>query len=434
MGHSFAAYELGRPGFHEGVGALTSEHIYEAEMLKRRYPPYLTTARPGPLDYNVITVGNETQQRHSFEVQLSVVDHVRLAHLERARHREGWFPRPADPREGNTKYVQIQHDGAQYDHAWVGLAPAWRMAVALVIPYLAHYARLLASALTVLYWLTRQTTTGISVGGTGFIVAGEVFRNVVTSWTYYWYNLPRHRFRIFIWFILLFPEVLQLRLILPYQVKRRANSSTWRPTSWYLDKIPPTAREQRSAALSLPKAQLVVLATVMSCAAYAVYNQPTLLIRASHIEGIGDDTDPTQYPGSRIFDRYSEHNAYTLFRQGEEDLALYAYRTPELGHIWRKFMLFPLAQALLSTGQVAQLIMNFRSRTFAGNYALACLFKALALLRISTPFIAGNTHYDGVYLSAAAQVVLVLAEGAQALVYPRVEQGGEGEEKGWQPP
>lgn len=120
-------------------------------MLKRRYPPYLTTARPGPLDYNAITVGNETQQRHSFEVQLSVVDHVRLAHLERARHREGWFPRPADPREGNTKYVQIQHDGAQYDHAWVGLAPAWRMAVALVIPYLAHYARLLASALTVLY-------------------------------------------------------------------------------------------------------------------------------------------------------------------------------------------------------------------------------------------------------------------------------------------
>lgn len=426
VGHWHSAYQIGKAG--EPPGDNSSDRargIYNSqEWKKRRYPPYLTAARAGPLDYRQFTVGNETHLRHSFEVKLSVIDQFRLQVLEnnKRRHSPG--------RE--TAYLQESHDETQKYHALVGLAPFWRTALGYLFPLVAKYSRLAASAFTVLYWATRRTTAGISIRGTSLIIAGEMLRNATGSWDYYYLDMDfkRKQFWAGIWFVLLFPEVLQLRLILPFTLKKMGNRSpSWHPSSWRLQKIPASARERRSGRLDLKPVKLIGLAAALVITAYAVYNHPIRLIEASHNEDDFRDTYRAQYPGSRVLDRYSQINIARW--RNSNDLAYYhryIFRSPKDGPVWRKFMLLPMAQAMLSTGQIAQLVMNYRSKTFAGNYALTCFFKVFALVSIATPFIARTAYSDGLYLAATAQAMLLLTEAAQALVYPRVEQEIEGEE------
>lgn len=424
VGHWHSAYQIGKPGEAPGDNSSDRERgIYNSrEWKKRRYPPYLTVAKTGPLDYRQLTVGNETHQRHSFEVKLSIIDQFRLQVLENSKR---WH---APGQE--TATLQETHDTIQKYHALVGLAPFWRTALGHLLPWVAQWSRLAASAFMVLYWATRRTTAGISIVGTTLTIAGEMLRNVVGSWDYYYLELKRKQFWATIWLVLLFPEVLQMRLIIPYTFKWTDNRTrSWRPSAWRLQKIPAKARERRSSRLDIKPVQLVGLAVVLVIAAYAVYNHPVRLIKASHNEDHYRDTYRVQYPGSRVLDRYSRSHVEKWLDVGDfVNYDKYVFRSPKDGPNWRKFMLLPMAQAMLSAGQIAQLVMNYRSKTFAGNYALTCFFKAIALLSIVTPFIARTAYSDGLYLAATAQATLVLTEAAQALVYPRVEQEIEGEE------
>lgn len=435
MGHWYAAYDTDLPGTPPDTSASRDDsramgQYNWREWRKRRYPPYLTTTEPGPLDYAQVTIGNETQQQHSFQLQLSVVDQIRLGILENKQ-----LP---DKPGANAAYMQHEHDREQRYQALMGLAPRWRIALGFVLPYLANGARLAASALTVLYWATRRTTTGIDICGTRMIVAGEILRNVVGAWDYYYFTLSRKVFWVVIWAVFFLPEVLQLRLVIPYTVTRKG--SPWRHGSWRVLRALQTARERRSARLGQTSLNLLFLAAIVTSAAYWSYNYPVKLLNASHDQASYMDTYPWQYPGSRILDRYSVHHVHKLsywgnafkndrdaFRSNPFKYRKYMFRKPNDGPIWRMFMFVPLSQGLISAGQLAQLCLNFRSKSFAGNYALTCAFKVAALLGLAAPFIAQNAYNNGLFLTAAAQATLVLAEAAQAWMYPRVEQEIDGE-------
>lgn len=278
---------------------------------------------------------------------------------------------------------QQRHDEYEEMHAILGLR-GWRgarLGGSHMLSGLSWTGWVMARLLTLLYWATRTTTTGISLWGTSLLVIGEALRDIAFTYDYYLETLPRWLFYIAIWGILLLPEALQLRAILPTSFEKQGDT-------WIVVDIPRTARERRSARLDISLLHQTVLWIILTAASYVVYGWPLRVLRASQ-------------------DWFSRKQ----------------FEYPYLGEdVFSRMSLLPIAQATVTTGQIVQLVMNYRSKTFAGNYALTCACKVAALGGMAAPFVAGKAYHDGLYLAAVAQGALVLAEAAQAAWYPRVEQ------------
>lgn len=264
-----------------------------------------------------------------------------------------------------------------------------------------------------LYWATRRTTTGISLSGLSFAVTGGILRLIVGTWDYYKFTLEPGVFWLAIWPILLLPALLQIRLLLPFVIEKEKEEGPGRPTALRIVRVPLTARERRSSRLSPTWQQLAGLTVILACAAYATFFHPVRLLGSSHGEDWHEDYD-AMFPATRAWNKWN-YRGYWL----------------EHSHWFRrhfqKIKLLPLAQALITAGQLGQLAMNNRSGTFAGNYALSCYLRAFSLVGLISPFLTGSAYFEGLYLSAVAQAGLVLAEAWQAWRYPRVEQEVEGE-------
>lgn len=359
-GHWRAAYVFGSP-----------------QQSTRRFAPYLSYTTVGPLDKTEVPKAEELRGifPHKLRVRFGIVGHRRLLPLE---NRKSW-----DPNDYDIGSTQRNHDEVELVHSLMGIRGwGWvRHGSGFVLLGVSWLAWLASRGLTVMYWATRSTSTGISVWGTSLIVVGEVLRSFAFTWDYYRSRMPGPLFWIAIWGILLLPELLQLRVIVPKTLERQGQKMR-------VVDIPRTARERRSARADLTERQLGILGAVLTAAAYLVYVRPTRVLRASH-----DRTHRDQYQYPYL---------------GEEVVS--------------KMSLLPLAQALVTTGQIAQLVVNYRSRTFAGNYALTCAFKVISLIGFAAPFVAKKTYNDGLYVATVSQGVLVLAEAAQAWWYPRVEQ------------
>lgn len=393
MGHWYAGYAFGKPMFKDG-----SDEEYEwADWEKRRYPPFFTAPKVGPLDYTAVTLGHEPSLHHSVQFSLTVIDEMRLGLLLNMKE-----PSRPGSRSSDTQHT---HDRMKVSHAMLGIGPRLGVGLGIVLSTLAKGARYAATALTVLYWATRRTTTGISQSGLSFVVAGSILRHIAGTWDYYKYTLKSGVFWFVIWPILFLPALLQLRLLLPFVVETEKENGPGEPTALRIVQIPLTARERRSARLSPTWQQVAYCAAVLACAAYAVYFLPIRLIGASHTDVWHDNYD-AMFPGTRAWKK-QDYGYYFLFRKSK---------------------LLPLALAIVSAGQIAQLVMNYRSDTFAGNYALSCYLRAFSLIGLISPYLTGSSYFEGLYLSAVAQAGLVFAEAWQAWRYPRVEQEVEGEQ------
>lgn len=392
-GHWYAGYVLEMP----------SEPFWR-KLKRRRYPPHFAVPKPGPMDYSKVSIGDETSQRHSIQFRLSIIDELRMAILESMGD--------ADPPGGHSRLVLQGHDRIQRLHALLGVGPRLRVGLSVALSMLARGSHCATVALTVLYWTTRQTTTGISRSGLSFAVAGGLLRNIAGTWSYYKYTLRRSVFCLVIWPIILLPAVLQLRLLLPFVIEEEDTPKG--TTTRRIRKSPCTARERRSVRLSPNWQQLSALTFVLACASYALFRHPVLLLSPTHDDREHQNYDP-MFPGSRAWNTW----------YGEESRN-YVYHSSQ--QVFRRIRLLPLSQALVSAGQLAQLIMNYRSGTFAGNYALSCYLKAVSLIGLIAPFLSGDAYFEGLYLSAVAQAVLALTEAWQAWRYPRVEQEVEGEQ------
>lgn len=391
MGHWYAGYAFGKPLFKEG-----SEDEYEwADWDRRRYPPFFTVPKPTPQEYTAIR--HDSALRHSVHFSLSLIDEVRLGVLLA-------MEQPRDPWE-RKKYIQQAQDRLKLSHAMLGIGPRLGVGLGITISTLSEGARYAATILTVLYWATRRTATGISLSGLTFVVSGSILRDIVGTWDYYRYTLRDGIFWLAIWPILFFPAVLQLRLLLPFVAEKERENGPGEPTAFRIVQVPLTARERRSARLSPTWREIACCTALLACATYAAYFFPIRLIGSSHGEYWHDNYNAI-FPGTRAWHK-GNYGPYFLFR---------------------KRKLLPLALALVSAGQIAQLVMNYRSGTFAGNYALSCYLRAFSLLGLISPFLTGSFYFEGLYLSAVAQAGLVFAEAWQAWKYPRVEQEIEEEE------
>lgn len=313
---------------------------------------------------------------HNLKFRLAIVGHRRMGFLD---HETVLNPQLGRDRAED----QRRHDGYEALHAVLGLR-GWRAARlggSHVLSVLSWVGWLMGRLLILLYWATRTTTTGISLWGTSLLVIGEALRSIAFTYDYYLETLPSWLFYVSIWGILLLPEVLQLRAILPTSLEKQGDT-------WTVADIPRTARERRSARLDIGPFYLAVLWVTLTAASYMVYGWPMRVLRASQDHFMRKQFE-YPYLGEEVFSRMS---------------------------------LLPIAQATVTAGQIAQLVMNFRSKTFAGNYALTCACKVAALGGMAAPFVAGKAYHEGLYLGAVAQGFLVLAEAAQAAWYPRVEQ------------
>lgn len=376
------------------------------EWKKRRYAPYFTVPTPGAFEFTHISLEDQLSHRFSVEFRLSIIDEVRMAMVEAMEP-------PLSPMiDGeNDPETQEDHDRVRRIHALLGVGPRLCVGLGFMLEVLVKCAGYAASALTLLYWATRQTSTGISRSGLSFAIGGGLLRLFTGTWDSYRESLRPVMFWFAIGSTMLFPALLQLRMVLPLAFERE--SIPGRPTVYHIRKVHPTARERRSARLSLSWKQLVALSFGLACASYAMYSNPVLLLAPSHEHHVLLNYN-TVFPGTYASSRWYSELWYR--HEHWSDWVLQRVR------------LLPLSQALVTAGQLAQICMNYRSGTFAGNYALACYLNAVTLLRLIIPFIARDVYYDGVYLSATAQAALVLAVAWQAFRYPRVEQEIEGEQ------
>lgn len=363
-GHWRAAYELQPDGSYYG---------------NLRYAPYLSYSQVSSLSYTKIPRVEELQGTvpHTLKLGIAIVGHRRMALLDQTK--EVWRTPTLEDMSRN----QQDHDKHEMFHAILGLRQWGRTRIggSYFLLGLSSVGWLAARLLTLLYWSTRGTTTGISVWGTALLIAPEALRSIAFTYDYYLETLPGWLFWLSIWGILLLPEVLQLRVILPTALEKHGDS-------WVVVDVQPTARERRSARHELSPRQLAALMVFFTAASYVVYGWPMRVLQASH--------------DLQTREKYD-----------------YPYRSEK---VFSRMSLLPLAQATVTTGQIAQLVMNYRSKTFAGNYALTCACKVAALTGMAAPFLAGKAYHEGLYLAAVAQGVLVLAEAAQACWCPRVEQ------------
>lgn len=81
-----------------------------------------------------------------------------------------------------------------------------------------------------------------------------------------------------------------------------------------------------------------------------------------------------------------------------------------------------VADGLMLAASVAQLIVNYRSSTFAGGYALGAVMSVFSYVDDVAKLVLRTNYYSGLSLGRAVRIVTALVTLVQALTLPRVEQ------------
>ncbi|KAJ6588607.1 hypothetical protein B0H19DRAFT_212203 [Mycena capillaripes] len=294
----------------------------------------------------------------------------------------------------------LAHDSAELYNGLFGhrfyedAHPRRRIGIGLLLAVIS----LIWSILDMSYWYTRTSTISISVSGTLFLAASGILsacNGAASSVEKQKLDFSSSNWFSWLWIIALalvtgFPVPLfMLKTVTRVAVSR--DNSRWFPS---IRRISPTHRERASQRLDSCTNWRIKASVCASLVAFSYYFS---LWNYNVLAAL--------HPPPSSTDGHSNAIAHVF---------VYTY--------------FPLKL----TGDVSQLLLNYRSRTFAGSYkftvVLACISSMLLLTNFMPPVVGRYDARPGLRMWEAVRIVMLGVMAWQAVVFPKVTHKMEDED------
>ncbi|KAJ7471940.1 hypothetical protein FB451DRAFT_1251471 [Mycena latifolia] len=311
------------------------------------------------------------------------------------------FPRPQRVKHHDSEYKKTKaHDTAElwnglYGHRFYEDAHPRRRAI---IGVLASIVSFVLAVLDIGYWYTRTSTAFISVSGTVLIALGGIlsaFAHIANAAEDEKLDMSSSHFLRWFWLIVL---TLVTELSLPFfmlkavtRLEVNRNASSWLPS---VRLVGPTHKERNSQRLDSRTGWAAKAGVCMSMiAVYYLFSPDEYHVISAHL--------PNPTP--------DDHPANSVAR-------IYA------------LVFFPLQ----FTGTLSQLLLNQRSKTFAGCYKMAvvlrCILMMLALIVYSPSVVGRFDARPGFSAPQAVTMITLAATVWQAATLPKAIQQMEDED------